>query len=350
MVNRIVNSIKDLFTGGEKMQAVGYNQNGKMVDAKVIKPKPKRRELLVRIDAVSVNPVDSKMFKAAGGNQNLKILGFDAVGIVESVGDQVQKFKIGDKVFYAGTQKNQGSDAEFQIVDEQLVGMAPKKLSNAQIAAMPLTSITSYEILVDQLELDFKSGAGNEKTILIINGSGGVGSTLIQLSKYLGLKVIATAGRPESTDYVKKLGADIVINREANLVEELKKNGYANVDYIAMLYDINAYWESVVQILKPFGTVVSIEENKEPFNIDPLKNKGQQFKWEFMFAKGNYEHEMQTQGDALNMISKLLEAGTLQSTLSQTFQGINAANILESYDLLDSGKTLGKIVLTADFK
>lgn len=350
----IFQKIKDkLFSGShsEKMMAIGVRKNdfdNELTQEQIAKPKPSGNDLLVKINAVSVNPVDTKS-RLSYQEDDFKILGYDAVGIVASVGPDVTKFKIGDRIYYAGSQIRPGADAEFQLVDERLVALAPKNLNDAQAAALPLTAITAYEILVDQLGIDFRSQAAEGKKMLIINGAGGVGSILIQLSKWLGIKVYATANKKDSVDMVKKMGVDVVVDRNKDIAKQVKTSGSDGVDYLAVLYDTNQYWSTITEVLNPFGTVVSIVENSQPFDMAPLKNKGQQFKWEFMFAKSRYDHQIESQGRALAEIAKLYEADILQPTVTKTIENINAENLNRAHQLIESGATVGKISLTGPF-
>ena len=350
----IFKTIKDkLFNvvSSEKMTAVGFVKNdfdNEFSQRQINKPNPKGNDLLVKVNAVSVNPVDTKIRLAYDGN-DFKVIGFDAVGIVMGSGSNVTKFKNGDRIYYAGSQIRSGSNSEYQLVDERLAALAPKNLDDAQAAAMPLTAITAYEILVDQLGINFANNAAEGKKILIINGAGGVGSILIQLSKWLGMKVYATASKKESIEMIKKMGVDVVVDRNKNISRQLKTSTADGVDYVAVLHDTNQYWDAITEILNPFGTVVSIVENSQPFDMAPLKNKGQQFKWEFMFAKSKYNHDMSSQGQALAQITKLFEAGILKPTLTKTLENINADNLNEAHRLVESGTTVGKISLTAPF-
>lgn len=346
----IKDKIIDVVTN-DKMTAIGVVENdfdNEFTKRQINKPRPKGQDLLVKIDAVSVNPVDAKM-RLSYNSDDFKVLGFDAVGIVTAIGSAVTKFKVGDRIYYSGSQIRPGSNAEYQLVDQRLVALAPKNLNDAQAAAMPLTAITAYEILVDQLGIDFSSNAAENKKIFIINGAGGVGSILIQLAKWLGMKVYATAGQQTSIEMVKKMGADVVVDRNKDIAKQLKTSDSDGVDYVAALYDTNQYWSTITEVLNPFGIVVSIVENSQPFDMAPLKNKGQQFKWEFMFAKSNYNHLIDSQGHALAQITKLFEANLLKPTLTKTIENINADNLNEAHQLIESGKTVGKVSLIAPF-
>lgn len=328
-----------------KMTAIGFAQADDAFSARQIKqPTSTGHDILVKVTASAVNPVDVKM-KTSYIGDNFRVLGFDAVGEVLAIGDAVTRFAVGERVFYAGSQLRAGSQQDVQLVDERLVGFAPVNLSDEQAAALPLTSLTAYEMLTEAFELPFKAGAGAGKTILIINGAGGVGSILIQLAKYLGLTVIATASRPNSVAWVEHLGADFVLNHHQNLTEQLTHLQLAQVDYVAILADTAAYWEVATTVIAPFGRIASIVETDEPLPLNRLKNIGAQFKWVFMFAKGNYEHEMLSQGNALNEIAALADGGVIESTTSTVYQGLNADNVAKAHVQLQAGHTIGKIVI-----
>lgn len=230
-----------------------------------------------------------------------KIIGWDACGIVEEVGSKVSLFSPGDRVYYAGSFKRSGSNSEYQLVDERIVGNAPKSLTNAQTAAMPLTSLTAYEALFEQLSLSQDKKTNEGKTILIINGAGGVGSVATQLASNAGLTVIATASRPESINWVKSHGAADVVNHRKNLVNEVHKLGYKYVDYILELKDIDSHWKEMCELIKPEGAIASITENRRPINLRLLTPKKAIFAWEWMYTKSYYHTpDMQSQHKILN--------------------------------------------------
>ena len=308
---------------------------------------PLGRDILVKVQAISVNPVDYKVRQSSAKDKVLdepKIIGWDAVGIVEEVGDQVTLFKVGESVFYAGDITKAGSNQEYQLVDERIVGHSPKTTSIAQAAAMPLTSLTAYEILFDRLRLSKEKDAG--KTVLIIGGAGGVGSVAIQLAtKLLGLKVIATASRPESIQRCKDLGADVVVNHK-DLVKEVNDAGFSEVDFILDFVDVNQYWDSFVQLIKAQGKIGSISDPTESVNLRQLKGKSVSFHWELMFTRAMFQTEdMVRQHEILNTITELIDEGTLKSTLNKTLKGFTVENLKEAHRALESGTTIGKLVI-----
>lgn len=311
-------------------------------------PSPKGHDLLVKVNAVSVNPVDVGVRHS--GHKKLmtpKVIGWDACGIVEKVGNKVSLLKPGDRVFYAGSFKRPGSNSEYQLVDERIVGHAPKSLADDEAAAMPLTSLTAYEALFEQLSLSQNTQTNKNKTILIINGAGGVGSIATQLAANAGLTVIASASRPESINWVKQHGAKYSVNHRNNLVSEVRKLGYKYVDYILELKDIDSHWKEMCELIKPEGAIASITENRRPINLRLLTPKKATFAWEWMYTKSYYHtDDMQTQHDILNTVSQLLDEGKLKCTLTHSLTPLNATNLRKAHGLVESGHMVGKVVVS----
>ena len=336
------------------MKAIGFSEHLDIKDPKSLfefetpKPTPKGHDLLVKVNAVSVNPVDVGVRRSGHGKLSKpKIIGWDACGIVEKVGSQVSLFSPGDRVYYAGSFKRSGSNSEYQLVDERIVGNAPKSLTDAQAAAMPLTSLTAYEALFEQLSLSQDKTSNEGKTILIINGAGGVGSVATQLASNAGLTVIATASRPESINWVKSHGATDIVNHRKNLVNEVHKLGYKYVDYILELKDIDSQWKEMCELIKPEGAIASITENRRPINLRLLTPKKAIFAWEWMYTKSYYHTpDMQSQHDILNKIATLIDNSELQCTLTQSLSPINADNLREAHNLVENGHMIGKVVVT----
>jgi len=317
-------------------------------DLEVNRPIAKGRDLLVAVQAISVNPVDTKVRSSKSGTETEpRVLGWDAAGVVVETGDRVTKFKPGDEVYYAGDITRPGSNSEFQLVDERIVGHKPQSLKFAEAAALPLTSITAWEALFDRLEID-NQGADAGKSILIINGAGGVGSIAIQLAKKLAqLEVIATASRTETVAWCQQLGADYVVNHRHDLAEEIKQIGKETVDYVLCLNDTDGHWQAITQAIKPQGKICSIVENKNPLAMDVLKRKSASLIWEFMFTRSMYQTEdMAQQGKLLDEISQLVDRGTLISTCKDIVTPINAANLRDVHQRIETGKAIGKIVLS----
>ena len=298
------------------------------------KPAPAGRDLLVKVEAISVNPVDTKQRKTATSS---RILGWDAAGTVEAVGKEVTLFKPGDAVYYAGDVTRPGCDSEYHLVDERIVGRKPKTLDFAQAAAMPLTSITAWESFYDRMKV--VSG----KSMLIIGGAGGVGSIGIQLAKASGLSVIATASRPETVAWVKELGADQVVNHRENLVSQIRKP----VDYIANFSgDLDGYWSAMAELVAPQGAMVAIVGNAKPMAMDVVRSKSATMCWELMFTRPRFQTpDMIEQHRLLNEVAARLDAGKLKCTLKETLSPISGANLKKAHERLESGTMIGKLVL-----
>lgn len=334
------------------MKAVGLKQylpiddENSLLDVEIPKPTAQGKDLLVEVKAISVNPVDTKVRAAQEKVESEpKILGWDAAGVVVQVGEEVTEFKPGDEVYYAGDITRPGSNSEFQAIDERIVGRKPKNLDFPRAAAFPLTSITAWEALFERLSID-RNGADAGKSILIVNGAGGVGSIAIQLAKLAKLKVIATASRDETTAWCKKLGADEVVNHRHDLAEEIEKIGYKNVDYILCLSHTDGHWQAITKAIKPQGTICSIVENERPLAMDTLKSKSAGLVWEFMFTRSMYQTEdMAEQSKLLNELSQLIEDGVIVSTCNDVVKPINAQNLRDVHQRLEQGRTIGKIAL-----
>jgi NADPH:quinone reductase len=334
------------------MKAVGFKTSlpiteaDSFIDFETEKPVATGHNLLVKIAAISVNPVDFKVRQNSAKDKVLdvtKVIGFDAAGVVEAVGEAVTIFKPGDKVFYAGDINKPGSNAEYQLIDERIVGRKPASLSFTEAAAMPLTSLTAWEILFDRMRLNEKDKG---KTILIIGGAGGVGSIAIQLAKKIaGLKVITTASRPETIEWAKQQGADHVVNHK-DLVNEVRNAGFQQVDIILDFVDTNAYWDAMAELIKPQGRIASITGSQTPVALIKLKTKSISFFWESMFTRSTFQTEdMIAQHHILNKVAELLDNGTLKSTLNETLQGLSAANLKKAHQQLESGKMIGKLAI-----
>jgi zinc-binding alcohol dehydrogenase family protein len=335
------------------MKAVGFFRYlpiaapASLIDLEIEKPTPKARDILVEIKAISVNPVDTKVRAPKDKiEENAKILGFDASGIVVETGSDVTLFKKGDEVYYAGDITRQGSNAQFQIVDERIVGLKPKSLSFEQAAALPLTSITAYECLFDRMGIDF-NGMDRGKSLLIIGGAGGVGSIAIQLAKLAGLHVIASASRPDTIKWVKGLGADEIVNHRQPMKAQIVELGHEYVDYIAIFNDTDGHWSDVAQMIKPQGHIVSIVESKNPLEMSLIRSKSVTLSWELMFTRSMFEtDDMIKQHELLNEVASLIDAGKIHTTLEILMQPINAKNLKKAHELLESGKAKGKIVIS----
>ncbi len=318
-----------------------------LIDVELPTPVPGEHDLLVRVEAVSVNPVDTKVRSPKPQVEaQPKVLGYDAAGTVEAIGGSVAGFRPGDRVYYAGDVTRPGSNAEYQLVDARLVGHAPKSIDLAAAAALPLTTITAWELLFQRMPFDSERG-GAGKSLLIIGGAGGVGSIAIQLARRAGFGVIATASRKETIDWCLGLGAHQVIDHRDPLAPQLAALGFEQIDAVMNLADTEHYWEAVGGILAPQGHVGLIVEPEGALKIgDPYKAKCIGIHWEMMFTRPRFKTADQAeQGRILERVGALIDAGELRGTQTETLVPINAANLREAHRRLESGKTIGKLVL-----
>ena len=331
------------------MKAIGYNQNGPITAPNALKefeantPKPGPKDLIVEVLGISVNPVDVKVRANMPPTEGTKILGWDAAGIVRQVGPEVRHFNVGDEVYYAGDFTRQGTNAELHAVDERIVGHKPTSLGFAEAAGMPLTSITAWELLFDSLAITEGSGSG--ESLLVIGGAGGVGSILIQLAKKLtGLTVIATASRPETTAWTQKMGADHVINHRESIVDQLQGLGISP-KYVASLTATDQHFPAILDLIKPRGHVAFIDD-PQSLDIKPGKGKALTFSWELMFTRSMFQTEdIEVQHQLLNRVSKLLDDGTLVSTVNNHLGQLSVQSLTEAHKLQETGRVIGKNVL-----
>ncbi|WP_134701468.1 zinc-binding alcohol dehydrogenase family protein [Ammoniphilus sp. YIM 78166] len=316
-----------------------------LINVEVEKPSVSGRDLLVKVHAISVNPVDTKVRKPKDKVETTpRILGWDVAGVVEEVGPDCSLFKKGDEVFYAGSITRPGANSEYHLVDERIVGHKPRKLSFAEAAALPLTALTAWEALFDRLGIPKEGHAG--KTLLIIGAAGGVGSIAVQLAKWAGLTVIGTASRKESEMWVRERGADHVINHYEPFVPQLKQLAMDGVDYILCLNQTDKHWDNMAQAIKPQGKICSIFETDEKLNLFPLFNKSVTFVWELMFTRAMFQTpDMIEQHHILNRISDMIDSNKIITTLNEVITPINAANVRRAHAQLEEGRTIGKIVL-----
>ena len=324
------------------------DQPNSFLDVDLPKPAPTGHDILIAVEAVAVNPVDTKV-RAGRGKGGVtedppRVIGWDASGRVEAIGEDVTLFKPGDEVWYAGDITRAGCNSEFQVVDERIVGRKPKTLSHAEAAALPLTTITAYEAFFDRLAID-RDGADQGQSILIIGGGGGVGSIGIQLAKQAGLVVIATASRPETAAWVEELGADHVVNHREDMVRQVRDLGFTQVDHIAIFNDMR-HWATAVELVRPQGGIVSIDDTDLPMPMEGMKSKAASLHWEFMFARSMHRtSDMIEQHKLLTWAAAEIDAGRIRTTVSQVLSPINAANLREAHRLIETGKAKGKIVI-----
>ncbi len=333
------------------MKAVGYRQTGPihrpdaLVDFIADKPKATGHDLLVHVQAISVNPVDTKIRqrRAPEGDQPA-ILGWDAVGEVEAVGTLVSRFKVGDIVWYAGAINRPGTNAEYHLVDERFVGLAPKSIPASAAAALPLTTLTAYEMLFDRLRVSEAVGSG--AAIVIIGGAGGVGSIAIQLARALSdLAVIATASRNETKAWVQSLGAHHVIDHRKPLTEQIEALAIGTPEFVFSTNHSENYSVQASEFMAPQGRFGLIDD-PTAFDIMPFKQKSISVHWEFMYTRSLFEtKDMAAQGEVLAKVADLIDADMIQSTATESLGTINAANLTKAHTFLESGKAKGKLIL-----
>jgi len=334
------------------MRAVGYRQSlpisdeASLIDVDLPRPEASGRDLLVEVRAVSVNPVDTKVRRRAGPEPGgVKVLGFDAAGIVTAVGSDATLFRPGDAVFYAGSIARAGSNAEFHLVDERIVGRKPSSLSFAQAAALPLTAITAWEMLFDRLEIR-RPVAGAANAILIIGGAGGVGSMAIQLARRLtDITVIATASRPETAQWCRDLGAHHVIDHAKPLGPQVQALGVGAPGFVFSITQSDVHLSDAVELIAPQGRYGLIDD-PPTFDAMRFKSKSVSICWELMFTRSMFQTaDMHKQHELLDEVARLVDEGALRTTLSETFGAINAANLRRAHAFIESGKARGKVVL-----
>ena len=334
------------------MKAVAYYQSlpssdaESLLDIELPAPTPGPRDLLVAVQAISVNPVDTKIrSNVAPTDGQAKVLGWDVAGVVQAVGSEVSLFQVGDEVYYAGALQRAGGNSELHVVDERIVGHKPKNLGFAEAAALPLTAITAWELLFERLKIA-EGSASNGQSLLIIGAAGGVGSILTQLARQLtGLTVIGTASRPETAAWVKQLGAHHVIDHSQPLLAQLQQLGIQQVDHVASLTHTDLHYDQLIEALAPQGQLALIDDPAQ-LDVVKLKRKSLSLHWEFMYTRSLFETpDMQAQHALLEQVAQLIDAGTLRTTLGEHFGHINASNLRRAHALLESGKARGKIVL-----
>jgi zinc-binding alcohol dehydrogenase family protein len=334
------------------MKAVAYRASlpadhpDALIDVELPAPVAAGRDLLVEVKAISVNPVDTKIRRnVPPAEGELKVIGWDAAGIVKAVGPDVTLFKPGDEVWYAGALTRPGTNSELHLVDERIVGHKPRKLDFVEAAALPLTAITAWELLFDRLQVPRDKGE-NGKSILVTGAAGGVGSILVQLARQLtGLTIIATASRPETAEWVRTLGAHHVLDHSKPLNEEIKRAGLPPVDYIASLNQTDSHFAALADLIAPQGKL-ALFDDPEQLDVRLLKRKSVSLHWEFMFTRSMFETaDMQKQHALLNDVSQLVYSGVVKTTLNDRYGKINAENLKRAHALIESNRARGKIVL-----
>lgn len=333
------------------MKAVGFTRYlpiddpQSLIDLDLPKPAPQGRDILVAVRAVAVNPVDTKVRSPKDKVEDApRVIGYDASGVVEAVGPDVTLFRPGDEVYYAGDITRPGTNQEFHLVDERIVGRKPSSLSFAEAAALPLTTITAYESLFHRLRID-RDGADAGRSILIIGGAGGVGSIGIQLARRAGLTVIATASRPETVAWVRELGADHVVSHREPLAPQVRALGIEHVDHVAIFNDMR-HWLDAVELIRPQGSIVTIDDTHLPMPMEQMKTKAASLHWELMFTRAMFTTpDMIEQHRLLTFVADEIDAGRLRTTLAETLSPIDARTLREAHRRIETGTARGKIVV-----
>jgi len=333
------------------MIAIGYT-DGPLFRFETDKPVPGPRDLLVQVKAIAVNPVDTKIrARVKTTENNPRILGWDAVGVVVAAGSEVRLFKPGDRVWYAGDVTRTGCNAEYQCVDERIAAIAPETLSDAEAAAMPLTSITAWEMLFDRLQVPrhthSDSGNSSDRVVLVVGAGGGVGSVLVQLARHLtAATVVGTASRPQSQQWVRELGAHHVLNHANSLQEELKGTGLADVTDVAGINRTGEHFTDLVAMLRPQGRLALIDDPAEVLDIKLMKQKSLSLHWEFMFTRAMFQTpDMLAQHRLLTEVAQLVDEGVLKTTMGEHYGLISPENLERAHTAVKSEHTLGKVVL-----
>ncbi|SDS79456.1 zinc-binding alcohol dehydrogenase family protein [Nocardioides scoriae] len=335
------------------MRAIGYRTTGdasRLEDVELPDPTPGERDLLVEVRAVSVNPVDTKIIGRQGPDEgeDVKVLGWDVAGVVREVGPGVTGFAAGDEVWYAGSLVRPGADSELHLVDERIAARKPSSLSFAEAAALPLTTITAWELLFDRLGVERDGGEG--QVLLVVGAAGGVGSILVQLaSRLTRLRVVGTASRPESEQWARDLGAHDVVDHSQELVPQLRDLGIDSVPLVAALTHTDEHYEQLVEALAPQGRIAVIDDPEGGLNIAPLKQKSGSLHWEFMFTRSMFgTDDMHLQGDLLAEVARLVDEGVLRTTTGagdEAPKPISAAALREAHEFISSHRAVGKVVL-----
>jgi len=336
------------------MRAIGFNQpqpitaETSLIDIELPVPEAKGRDLLVEIKAVSVNPVDTKVRASAPVEPGQhRILGYDAAGVVNAVGPDVKLFKPGDEVYYSGVINRPGTNAEFHLVDERIVGFKPKTLSFEEAAALPLTAITAYETLFHRMKVQDKV-TGTWNAVLVIGGAGGVGSIAIQLLRELSdATVIGTGSRPETQGWIRDLGAHHVLDHSKPIAKQFAEMAIGAPAFVFSTTQTEQHVEDILELIAPQGRFGLIDDPKEPIDIRPFKRKALSIHWEIMFARPLFQTaDMIEQHKILNHVAELVDAKKIRTTLSEMVGPINAENLKKAHAMIESGRTRGKIVLS----
>ncbi|HXP01678.1 MAG TPA: zinc-binding alcohol dehydrogenase family protein [Luteibacter sp.] len=334
------------------MKAVVYrkplpaNDSQSLIDVELSKPEPGPRDLLVKVEAISVNPVDTKIRRNVDPAGTDKVLGWDVAGTVVATGSEVTRFKAGDAVWYAGELERPGANSEWHVVDERVVGRKPSTLGMAEAAALPLTAVTAWELMFQRMGIPHGT-QGRPATLLVVGAAGGVGSIAVQLARRLtGLTVIGTASRPETRAWVAEMGAHHVVDHSKPLVDEVRAVAPEGVDYVLALTRTEDHFAALVELLKPQGKFGLIDDPAEAIDIRLMKRKSLSLHWELMYTRSLFRtDDMGEQGHLLDEVANLVDAGAVRTTMRENFGTINASNLRRAHALLESGTTIGKVVL-----
>lgn len=332
----------DIDNSKELTRVIEAQVGGELVEKHKLLGNLGPHDVLINVKATGINPVDSKQRDITTVP---KVLGYDTVGIIVAVGDEVQAFQIGDRVFYSGDVLRDGGFAERQIVREELIALAPHNMTDEEAATIPLTFLTAYELLVDKFGLTFTPGGAAGEIILIVNGSGAVGRVMTQLAKWMGMQVIATASTMTSREISRDHGADFVVNHYDDYAEVLKQAGWSKISYIALLHEPNTHFAQVADIIEPFGHIGMIVAPDGDVNIGLVKNKAVSIDWEFMFAKASIEERMSEQGKALQFASQLITEEVITPLVGHIFGGLSVKHVIEALDMTQSHAVYGKQVI-----
>jgi len=334
------------------MKAVGFlnslpiTEEQSLFDADVPEPVPLASDLLVDIEAISINPADAKRrIRTAPETPHAEpfILGYDAVGIVRATGAAVTGFNTGDRVWYAGDANRPGSYAEAQCVDHRIASIAPTNVAPESAAALPLTTLTAWEMLFERLDVPVNESPAS---LLVIGGAGGVGSITTQLARKLtGLTVIATASRPETAEWCRRMGAhDVVDHRD--LVASMRDAGHEEADYIVQYADTAQHWDAMCTLVAPQGKIGTIVETDAHLDVSALQGKSAALCWELMFTRALFQTtDMYKQGQILARAAALVDDGIIQTTDTAVLKGLCADTLREAHATIEKGATIGKIVV-----
>lgn len=307
-------------------------------------PEPRATDVVVKVAASSVNPVDTKFRQSAKPSTIARILGFDAVGTITAVGSAVRDFHVGDRVLYAGSSQRSGSNQLYQAVDYRVIAHAPQNLGDAELAAIPLVGLTAWELLFEKMGFVAQPDANKGKTLLVINGAGGVGSVMTQLAQWSGLKVIATAS-PKNFPWLRARGVDCRIDYHEDIARELHEHGFEQIDGIAILYAPEPYLALAGQLVAPFGHIGSIVQPTQPLDVGALKNKAASLDFEYMFAKTDNQHDLASQGEILTQLVALYADETLMSNVTKAYSGLTVDSLRAATALVESGHAQGNVVI-----